>query len=166
MVSAVQSVTALAAAMEGEIVCLEAYVEGQKAFAAALKDRDWGALQAAMDGLELKARNLSAVEAIRIEAEAALRREVGCPDGGFYHLALTVPEPERTELTDLFRKLKITAMRAKFENASASSFARENKDLLGGVLEELFPEKRGKIYGRSGHAVPTGHDSLVLNTAL
>lgn len=166
MVSAVQSVTALAAAMEGEIVCLEAYVEGQKAFATALKDRDWGSLQAAMDGLEARARNLQAVETLRVEAEAALRRETGCPDGGLYRLALSVPEPERTELTDLFRKLKVTAMRAKFENVSASSFARENKDLLGGVLEELFPEKRGKIYGRSGHALPAGHDSLVLNTAL
>ena len=166
MVSIVQSVTGLAAAMEGEIVCLEAYVEGQKTFAAALRDREWGTLQAAMDSLEAYARNLQAVESIRAGAEAALRREVGCPDGGFYHLALSVPEPERTELTDLFRRLKIAAMRAKFENASASSFARENKDLLGAVLEELFPEKRGKIYGRSGRALPAGHDSLVLDTAL
>jgi hypothetical protein len=162
----IESVTSLAAAMEGEIACLESYVEGQKRFAASLRDRDWQSLQSTMDGLEALSRHLAAIEAIRASAEESLRDEAGCPDAGFYRLALAVAEPDRTRLTDLYRRLKIAAMRARFENNTTGSFALDTKELLGAVLEELFPEKRGRIYGRSGRAMPAGHDSLVLNTAL
>jgi hypothetical protein len=152
--------------MEEEIACLENYVEGQKAFALALRERDWPALQQAMDGLEVGSRRLAAIEEARALAEAALRSETECCDQGFYRLAMQVQEPERTALTDLFRKLKIEAMRAKFENGASGDYAEGSRVLLGAVLEELFPEKRGRIYGRSGRALPAGHDALLLNTAL
>jgi hypothetical protein len=77
-----------------------------------------------------------------------------------------VPEPERTQLTDLFRRLKLAAMRAKFENASAGDYAQGNRDLLRAVLEELFPEKKHRMYGRSGKPVQPDLDALLLNTAL
>lgn len=161
-----ESVANLIASMEGEVACLEEYIVGQKAFAAALKDREWVGLQAAMDGLEALSRRLAAFEALRDQAEAAIRGQTDCLDQGFYRLALLIQEPERTGLTDLYRRLKLTAMRARFENDSSASYASGSRDLLGAVLEELFPEKRGRIYGPSGRAVAAGHDSLVLNTAL
>ncbi len=159
-------VGALVAAMENEIACLEAYVEGQKAFAQALKDRDWPILQSTMDKLETLSRDLASVEEVRAGAEAMLKAETECMEQGFYRLALKVQEPERTSLTDLYRRLKIAAMRAKFENGASGDYAEGSRVMLGAVLEELFPEKKGRIYGRSGHAVPAGHDALLLNTAL
>lgn len=161
-----ESVANLVASMEGEIACLEDYICGQKAFSAALKDREWVALQAAMDGLEALSRKLGAFELLRDQAETAIRAETDCADQGFYRLALLIQEPERTFVTDLYRRLKLTAMRARFENKASESYASGSRDLLGAVLEELFPEKRGRIYGPSGRAVASGHDSLVLNTAL
>jgi hypothetical protein len=162
----IESIASLAAAMEGEIACLEAYVEGQKAFAASLRNRDWRSLQDSMAALEIVTRRLAKIEEVRAEAEASLRDDARCSEEGFYRLVLRVTEPERTMLTDVYRRLKIAAMRARFENNATGSLAEESRDLLGAVLEELFPEKRGKIYGRSGRALPAGHDSLVLNTAL
>lgn len=161
-----ESVAKLVSSMEGEVDCLEEYIAGQKAFAAALRDREWVGLQAAMDELEALSRKLGDFELLRYQAEAAIRAETECIDQGFYRLALLIQEPERTALTDLYRRLKLTAMRAKFENNASESYASGSKDLLGAVLEELFPEKRGRIYGPSGRAVAAGHDSLVLNTAL
>ena len=67
-----------------------------------------------------------------------------------------MPEPERGELTDLYRRLKLAAMRAKFENASAGDYAAGNRDLLRAVLEELFPEKKHRMYGKSGQDGPAG----------
>ncbi len=57
-------------------------------------------------------------------------------------------------------------MRAKLENAALGDYAAASRDLLGAVLDELFPEKKGRIYGRSGRTIQPGHDSLLLNTAL
>jgi hypothetical protein len=152
--------------MEDEIFCLEGYVEVQKAFADALRERDWQALQACMNRLEEITSRLAEVEKTRAAAETVLREGCGCCEAGFYHLALYVPEPERTALTDNYRKLKLSAMRARFENKSAGEYAKGSSELLGSVLEELFPEKKGRIYGRSGRPVMAGHDALVLNTGV
>ncbi|HTX71605.1 MAG TPA: flagellar export chaperone FlgN [Rectinemataceae bacterium] len=160
------TVGTLIGAMATEIACFEAYIASQRAFNSALRDRDWVALQTAMELLDEISSSLAERESARAEAFERLRAELNCEASGLYRLALLVAEPSRSELTDLYRRLKIAAMRAKFENASASDFAAGNRDLLRAVLEELFPEKRGRIYGRSGRTVQPGLDSLVLNTAL
>lgn len=161
-----ETVGTLAAAMRAEIACFEAYVAAERSFAGALRDRDWIALQTAMDLIDEIMRALSSREEVRAEAFELLRAGLGCEDEGFYRVALRVPEPDRSELTDLYRRLKLAAMRARFETAAARDYATGNRELLRAVLEELFPEKRGRIYGRTGQAVQPGLDALLLNTAL
>ena len=161
-----ESVANLVTSMEGEVACLEEYIIGQKAFSAALKDRG-------MDGPPGRhgwARGpVPQARGLRAPARPVRSRQSGprlaAPTRDSTALALLIQEPERTCLTDLYRRLKLTAMRAKFENKASESYASGSRDLLGAILEELFPEKRGRIYGPSGRAVAAGHDSLVLNTA-
>lgn len=160
------SFAALASAMKSEAAVFEAYVEGQKRFADALHTRDWRELQESISLLEGISQRLSDTEQKRSALETAVRAETGCMDSSFYHLALAAPEPQRSELADLYRKLKISAMHARFETEAAGQYAEENKSLLSGVLDALFPEKKGNIYSRSGKTVQAERDALVLNTAL
>jgi hypothetical protein len=161
-----ETVYALSAAMSAEIACFEAYVAAQRSFTSAVKARDWAALQTAIGIQDELARAIARQESVRSEAFELLRAQTGCDASGMYRLALLVPEPERSELTDLYRRLKLAAMRAKFENASAGDYAAGNRDLLRAVLEELFPEKKHRMYGKSGQAVQPDLDALLLNTAL
>jgi len=161
-----ETVFALSSAMSAEIACFEAYLAAQRSFSESLVARDWAALQIAMGIQDELARAIAEKEAERAEAFEALRAQTGCEAGGMYRVALLVPEPERSELTDLYRRLKLAAMRAKFENASVRDYAAGNRDLLHAVLEELFPEKKHTMYGRSGRTVQPGLDAVLLNTAL
>ncbi len=165
-----ENAAALAAAMEAEIAAFDAYVEAQRSFSDSVRARDWPALEGSMHRLESMTEHVAELENERSLAEAALRRELGIGPGeageSFYRLALRVPEPERTALTDLYRRLKIGAMRAKFENSAVSDYAVGNRTLLAQVLEELFPDKKGRIYGKSGRAVQAGHDAILLDAAL
>jgi hypothetical protein len=164
--SQMENVYALSAAMSAEIVCFEAYVAAQRSFTAAVKERDWTALQTAIGIQDELSRAIAARESERAEAFELLRAQSGCEAGGIYRVALLVSEPERSQLTDLYRALKLAAMRAKFENASAGDYAASNRDLLRAVLEELFPEKKHRMYGKSGKAVQPDLDALLFNTAL
>ena len=164
--SQMETVYALAAAMSAEITCFEAYVAAQRSFSAALKARDWTALQSAIGIQDELARAITSKESVRAEAFERLRAQAGCDGGGIYRVALLISEPERSELTDLYRRLKLAAMRAKFENASAGDYAAGNRELLRAVLEELFPEKKHRMYGKSGKTVQPELDALLLNTAL
>jgi hypothetical protein len=161
-----ETVYALERAMSAEIARFEAYVAAQRSFIAAIKARDWTALQTAIGVQDDISRSIADEEAKRAEAFELLRAQTGCDAGGIYRVALLVSEPERSQLTDLYRRLKLAAMRAKFENASAGDYAAGNRDLLRAVLEELFPEKKHRMYGKSGRAVQPDLDALLLNTAL
>jgi len=156
----------LATAMAAEIACFEAYIATQKSFSSAIRERDWTSLQTAMSIMEDLARAIAARESLRADLFERLRARLGCEAGGLYRLALLLPEPERSELTDLYRRLKITAMRARFENASAGDLSAGNRDLLKAVIEELFPEKKVRIYGKSGRALQSESGALVLDAAL
>jgi hypothetical protein len=160
-----ETIETLTAAMRAEIACFEAFVAAERSFAGALRDRDWIALQTAMGLIDDIMRAVAEREEVRSEAFELLRSRLGCEGESFYRVALRVPEPERSELTDLYRRLKIAAMRARFETAATSDYATSNRELLRAVLEELFPEKRGRIYGRTGQAVQPGLDAVLLNTA-
>jgi hypothetical protein len=161
-----ETVLALSSAMSAEISCFEAYVAAQRSFTTAIRARDWTALQTAIGIQDEVARAIAFKEGERAEAFELLRAKTGCDAGGMYQVALLVPEPGRSELTDLYRRLKLAAMRAKFENASAGDYAAANRNLLRAVLEELFPEKKHRMYGKSGKAIQPDLDALLLNTAL
>jgi hypothetical protein len=161
-----ETVIALSRAMSEEIACFEAYIAAQRSFTAAMRSRDWASLQSAVASLDALSGAIAEREGERAEAFELLRAQTCCEAGGMYRLALLVSEPERSELTDLYRRLKLTAMRAKFENAAAGDYAASNRDLLRAVLEELFPEKKHRMYGRSGKAVLPGLDAVVLDRAL
>jgi hypothetical protein len=161
-----EGVRSLSKAMEAEIACFELYIASQRSFSAAVRDRDWGALQTATAMLEEISAGLGECERVRAAAFEFLKKSLGCEDEGLYRVALLVSEPERTELTEQFRRLKLCAMRAKFEGVAAGEHAAGHRNFLRGVLEELFPEKKARIYGRSGLALQPGMNALVLDTAL
>lgn len=156
----------LLAAMEREIAAFDACVAVQKEFSEAVQKRNWPGLEGSMARLDERFAEIRLVEAIRSEAEFRLREELGAQGTGIPSLLFLVPEPSRSLLSDLHRQLRVAAMRVRLENGSIGDYARANRSLLGEVLRELFPDKKGKIYGRSGRAVEPGHDAILLNTAM
>lgn len=156
----------LLSAMQREIEAFDRCVAIQKEFAKAIEDRDWPGLEGAMGRLDRAFLEASAVEEERAAAEVGLRRDLRAPGSGIPSLLFQVPEPSRTLLADLHRQLRIAAMRVRLENGSIGDYARSSRDLLGEVLTALFPEKRGRIYGRSGRALEPDHDAILLNTAM
>lgn len=156
----------LFAAIEREIGGFEACVAVQKEFEKAIEDRNWLALQAAMASLDDRFSEIGRLEERRSSAEALLRADIGAPGEGIPGLLFHVTEPARSQLADLHRRLRVASMRVRLENAAIGDYARTSRELLGEVLRELFPDKKGKIYGRSGRAVEPGHDAILLNTAM
>jgi len=156
----------LMGAMRREAEAFDHYVEGQREFEKAMLARDWPGLERAMARLEGSSAEITDAEATRASFETFYRLETGIMTGSTTALAFAIPEPERSAFTDLHRRLRVAAMRARLENDSLGEYATASRNLLGAVLEELFPEKKGRMYGKSGRTVQPGHDALVLNTAL
>jgi hypothetical protein len=82
---------------------------------------------------------------------------------GFYALASRFPPDERKAITGVYRNLKTETMKVRIESDALMNYLSEASLLVSGFLEAAFPERKGKIYSRSGTQVQADMRSMVLN---
>lgn len=160
------TLNAVLAAMDAEAERLDAFVEEQKRLGAAVRDRDWPGTERALLELEAASRLVHEAESARRAAWSELARELGDdPSEPAAVLALKSPEPWRSALLDGRRRLRVSAMRSRVENVGLSAWTDAARGMLGAALEELMPERRGRIYGRHGRTVASGDRPVVVDAA-
>lgn len=160
-------IPALIRSVLDEAAALEKYLEERKVLSDAIRRRDWSALQDVLLRIEGIALLAEATERNRSALWEEILADNALPsDSSVYRLALGVPEPERTMLSDAYRRLKVAALRARVENEALGEYVGETAGTIRSVVEELYPDQKGRIYGRSGHAVAAGARPIVLDTAL
>lgn len=160
-------IPALIRSVLDEAAALEKYLEERKVLSDAIRRRDWSALQDVLLRIEGIALLAEATERNRSALWEEILADNALPsDSSVYRLALGVPEPERTMLSDAYRRLKVAALRARVENEALGEYVGETAGTIRSVVEELYPDQKGRIYGRSGHAVAAGARPIVLDMAL
>ncbi|MDR0387328.1 MAG: hypothetical protein LBH57_04760 [Treponema sp.] len=82
---------------------------------------------------------------------------------GFYALAACFPADERKAITGVYRNLKMETMKVRIENDALINYLGEASLLITDFLDAAFPDRKGKIYSRSGSQVQADMRSMVLN---
>jgi len=82
-----------------------------------------------------------------------------------FRVSLALPLELRSVLTDAYRDLRLSAMRARIENRALDSFVGVQGSTLSKVIDELFPMRKGRIYGKTGKAREAAPESMVLDAA-
>ncbi len=145
---------------------LDMFVTEQRLMNAAMRSREWIALESAMERANRAAAELAADEKKRMEAWHSLLTDLGFPlDTPSAKVISVIPQEYRVMLGDSCRKLKTAGVRARIENESLRAFAGSAASTLAGIMEELYPDRKGTIYGRTGNARPAGAVPIVLDTA-
>jgi hypothetical protein len=86
-------------------------------------------------------------------------------DTSFYTLTAQLPPQQRSELTEIYRSLKLETLRVQISGEALMSYITEVRAAMAGFFEIAFPDRSGKIY--TPHGMPVSHDmrSMVLNRA-
>jgi len=81
----------------------------------------------------------------------------------FYAFAARLPAEQRTELTAIYRSLKLETLRVRISGDAMMGYIAEERAAIAGFFEIAFPDRGGKIY--TPHGIPVSHDmrSMVLN---
>ncbi|MCX7025065.1 MAG: hypothetical protein NT080_10650 [Spirochaetes bacterium] len=146
---------------------LDTITAERKRFALAVQTRDWNRLEACIESLQDVTEKLSSTERRRAELWNRLRIASALPaDSGIVRVLFAVPEPFRSILHDAIRQMKVSAIRARIEGEAVTEYVSSTASTIKGVVEGLYPERKGRIYGRSGRAVAGAGTPLVLDTAL
>jgi hypothetical protein len=145
---------------------LDKFVDAQRAVATSVRARDWPGLEVSIKRAGAYATMVSASEFGREEAWGVLLAKLGLPaDSSVFRVSLAIPMEYRSLLTDAYRSLRLAAMRARIENEALSDFVGSSASTLNEALEALYPERKGKIYGRSGRTRKNPADAMILDAA-
>jgi hypothetical protein len=119
--------------------------------------RDWTDFEGHFDALNRIKTELIALEG---EREGFLSNSTR-----FYAVAARFPHEQRTELTDIYRSLKLETLRMQMAGESLMEYISEARSTIAGFFEIAFPDRGGKMYTPYGR--PVSHDmrSMVLNQA-
>lgn len=147
-------------------LALDRFVDEQRSVSGAVRVRDWQALERALDRASAASIMVTVAEDLRNAAWSGLLAELGLPaDSSVFRVSLAVPLETRSLLTDAYRNLRLSAMRARIENQALDAFVGVEGSTLSKVIEELYPMRKGKIYGKTGKARAAAPESMVLNAA-
>lgn len=157
----------LDSALSTQIELFETATEEHKLLQKAVYARDWGLLEYYLSQLQVRSGELVELEETRRKAYGQLREELGLgPDDAFYDVLTRLNNDTRSRLASLYRRLKVAVMRMSGRNASLENYVSASSETLEQVLSELFPQRKGTIYGRSGKASSRHGSAFVVNHSL
>ena len=153
--------------MAEETLLLEEFGSREEEIRSCINENNWNELTLTVQNLSPLAEKIEQVETTRDEVFASLRSMFGeQEDAGFYHVVFHLPRRERDLCVELYRKLKIAAIRIQSITMSIDSYVRTVSGTVRQILEEIFPYQKGNMYSRSGDTVDTQAEPLVFNTSL
>jgi uncharacterized protein (DUF1684 family) len=145
---------------------LNNFVEAQRMVSQAVRNRDWPGLELAIKRAGAWATMVAGAERARENSWQTLLAGLALPtDSSVFRVSLALPVEQRSMLTDTHRNLKLATMRARIENEALADFVGNSASTLSAAIEALYPERKVKIYGRSGKAQKDQAGAMVLNAA-
>jgi hypothetical protein len=85
------------------------------------------------------------------------------PEARLYAFASRLPETERRQFTDLYRGLRLRAMKLRAASDSLLLYLNEAKTTVDGFIDAAFPERKSKLYSRRGMQIAADMRCMVLN---
>lgn len=163
---------ACAAMLIKEIEVLEKIAPLQNRLRELVIGRKWVEFEVLLETIAAMSAGFQTLEAERAELFKQFAAEIlglaeaegsGNEQSRFYAVAARLPEPERGQITGLYRRLKMEVIAIKLANDNLTSYIKETKTAISGLLERAYPDRKGKIYSRNGAAREADMKSVLLN---
>jgi hypothetical protein len=84
----------------------------------------------------------------------------------FYTAVSYLPDEERQNLTLLYRNLKLKTFKIRATSDALGIYLNEAKNTVTAFIGAAFPDRRGRLYGRTGAQIPIDMRSMVLDTSV
>ncbi|HUX13459.1 MAG TPA: hypothetical protein VMW87_10550 [Spirochaetia bacterium] len=133
----------------------------------AVLQKDWIALEACVREMKSLSAGVEECETRRNESYRSLKTSLGLKSGdSFYDVLARLPIDERQELVELYRRLRIGIAKVRSITDGIDAYVTATVGTMRDILDELFPERKGKLYSRTGAAASTDTSSMVVNHRL
>jgi hypothetical protein len=125
------------------------------------QQKSWGPSLALAEGIERSSRAVEEADVARDRAFAAVLEALDLPPDTTMSAVLPgLPELLRSQMEESWRGLRMAVVRVKTSTGRMRYSAETLAGALNGILEEVFPYRKGRIYSRRGK--PTSVSGAVL----
>lgn len=136
----------------------------ERILADAVVAKDWPSLDRVIRVMDGYSRKIVHADEQRARVYDALRSRLGLREGGLFSDVLdAIPFESREQLSNLFRELKIAVMRVRSLTGGVETYVESSNQTLRSVLQELYPERKGRLYSRSGATTEHADTPVVVN---
>jgi hypothetical protein len=148
-----------------EIEVLRDVAEAQRLVRDAVVRREWAGFETLLAAVGRTAAELEGLEG---ERKALFGKLSGFSDDetGFYQLIASLLPEEQRELRAIYRELKMAVLRIKINNENLLAYIAGIKTVVSAFIESAFPDRKGRVYSRSGAVMPQDMRCMVLNRSL
>jgi hypothetical protein len=163
-----QSYAECALVLKQEIELLEKISALQAQVRSAITNREWTDFEGHFESLAAIGDQFKALDLERAKVFARFAEEAGLSgeDAGFYRCAARLPEAERKELSELYRRIKMRTVEVRLANESLANYLSEMQAVVSDFLEAVFPDRKGRIYSRQGTRIAPDMLGMALNQSL
>jgi hypothetical protein len=125
------------------------------------QQKSWGPSLALAQNIERSSRAIEEADQARDEAFTWVLEALDLPrETAMSAILPALPDPVRLEMEESWRGLRVAVVRVKTSAGRVRYSAETLASTLNGILEEVFPYRKGRIYSRRG--TPTGVSGAVL----
>jgi hypothetical protein len=149
--------------LEREIEVLRGIGEAQKQVWEAVVKREWTDFDSI---LSMIGRTAAELEGLEGDRQDLFHGDDKTDETGFYRLIAPLPLEARRELTAKYRELKMAALRIRINNENLLAYISGIKATMSAFIESAFPDRKGRVYSRSGMVAPPDMRCMVLNHRL
>jgi hypothetical protein len=132
----------------------------------AIINREWASYEILTESINEAGENFNTLESERIALFDKLSQSFGFNGDEkerFYALAARFPEEKRKEFTGIYRELKMETLKIKLANDTLMEYLSGAKAAVTGLLESVYPDRKGRLYTRNGVKQEADMRSVVLN---
>jgi hypothetical protein len=151
--------------LEQEREILDKISDTQTAMRSVVAKREWADFEGLLLSMDGYKEQFETLEKERMALfSGSIDAEGNAPH--FYTLIAKLPEDERRELADVYRKIKERALKVRLANDSLALYLEEAKTTLNAFIKAAFPTASGNTYSRKGTKIEADMSALVIDRAL
>ncbi|MDR0411772.1 MAG: flagellar export chaperone FlgN [Treponema sp.] len=151
--------------LEQESGILDKISDTQSAMRSAVTKREWADFEGLLLAMNGYKEQFEALEKERMELFSDYMDGKGNTPR-FYTLIAKLPEDERRQLADVYRKIKERALKVRLANDSLALYLEEAKATLNTFMKAVFPTANGNTYSRKGTKIEADMCALVIDHVL
>lgn len=150
--------------MQREADLLARYVQLEEKLPAAYLNRNWQELEGFVAQMGELSRRIEGAEKQRDACYRSLKESLRLGEEADFHRVLRGLSREvRKGLGDEFLRLKCEVVRVRSASARLGYYFRTASETINGILAELLPYRKGKLYSRRGKTREAPVSSLVVD---